>query len=265
MTMPKIWYGTYKIPNDSVTDCCLQALDYGYRHIDTAQRYENESGVWKALKQTTVSRKDIFVTTKIWMTNFSYQQAYDSTIESLRKLQTDYVDLLLIHRPNTRADHRPVLDAMMDLHREQKICHIWVSNYPIGLLQEAIEYTNSHIYTNQVEYHIHLWQKKLRAFCREHDIIMTAYFPLGHGRLLDDKTLLAIGKKYKKTPAQIALRRLVEQEGITTIVKSMSPSRMQENIDIFDFALDDQDKELIAQLPKNNRYCNPEFHPVRDD
>ena len=153
----------------------------------------------------------------------------------------------------------------MQLQKEQKVHHIGVSNYPIASLQEAMQHTDNRIYANQVEYHIHLWQEKLRAFCREHNIIITAYFPLGHGRLLQDETLLSIAAKHQKTAAQIALRRLVEQEGITTIVKSTSPSRIQENIAIFDFSLDAEDRDRIAALPKDQRYCIPDFHPVWDD
>lgn len=242
----------------------MHAFDIGYRHIDTAQVYHNEAGVGRALRMTTVPREDLFITTKVWLTNFIYPKCYESVLESLRKLQVEYIDLVLIHRPNTKLDHKNVLDALLQLQKEQKIHHIGVSNYPIALLQEAIDHTGGKIYTNQVEHHIQLRQKKLKAFHDSNNIITTAYYPLAHGRLTDNPKLHEIGKKYNKTASQIAIRRLIEQDNVSTIVKSVHPERIQENFAIFDFALDASDYKLIDTIPKNKRYCNPDFHPIWD-
>lgn len=265
MHLPTIWLWTYWITWQQFTDVCLQAFDLWYRHIDTAQVYENEQWVWNALQAMSLDREEVFVTTKVWLDKFWYDKCQQSVEESLRKLQTEYIDLVLLHRPNTRADHHGTLDALMELQQQWKIKHIGVSNFTIALLQDAIEHTWWKIVTNQIEYHCLFDPVKIRTFCQEQGIQITAYAPLWHRDIFEYDELEEIWNKYWKSAAQVALRRLIEQEWVSIIPKTKSVERLQENIDIFDFTLDDSDKELIGSLPKDRRHFNPVFHPLWDD
>lgn len=252
--MPQLGFGVFQVPPDQVVDPVLTALEAGYRSIDTAAIYGNEEGVGAAVAESGVPRDELFITTKLW----NDDQGFDSTLrafdESMRKLRLDYLDLYLIHWP------MPGMDAYVDtwkafqrLHQEGRIKAIGVSNFHIAHLRRLFEDTDVVPAVNQVELHPNLIQGDLRAFDSEHDIATEAWSPLGRGSgLLDDVTLGSLAEKYGKTPAQIVLRWHI-QLGNVVIPKSATPSRIRENIEVFDFELADDDMAEIGSLDNGHR------------
>lgn len=262
--VPEIGLGTWKLHDRQCVDIVRTALDIGYRHIDTAQMYKNEREVGEALKISNVSREDIFLSTKIWHTNLDPEDVLQTTEESLRNLDTPYVDLLLIHWPNHQYDLRKTIESMLVLRDQGKAMNIGVSNFPISLLQKVNEEIRAPVFCNQVEYHPFLGQLDLLDYAIENEILITAYSPLAQGRVTENEVLIEIGEKYGKTPAQTALRWLIEQENVVAIPKSSSREHLEENIDIFDFYLSDEDFERIDNLDKTTRLINPSFAPNWD-
>ncbi len=256
--VPELGFGTFKIVGKECNRAVRKALDCGYRHIDTAQFYRNEIEVGNAIEQSHIDRDELFLTTKIWHTNLAYQNVLLSTEESLKNLNVDYVDLLLVHWPNPSIDINETLDAMLALRDQSKALHLGVSNFPTNMLRELIEEYQTPIFCNQVEYHPFLGQFELLDYAAEQDIMVTAYTPLAHGSVSEDTLLKNLADKYGKTPAQIALRWLIEQEQVIAIPKSSNDQRIEENIDIYDFFLEDEDFEAIDDLDKSRRLINPE-------
>ena len=261
VSVPEIGLGTYQLHGKKCEDAVRMALDIGYRHVDTAQMYQNEMEVGEALKNSPVDREDVFLTSKLWMNNLEYEDVLRTTEESLTKLQTPYLDLLLIHWPSDQYSLQHTLEAMLLLRDQGKVSHIGVSNFPLSLLQEANEEIGAPIFCNQVEYHPYLGQFDLLEYAIDEDIMITAYGPLAEGHLENSKTLQRIGQKYDKTPNQVGLRWLIEQEQVVAIPRASSRDRLEENIDIFDFELSDDDFDNIDNLDKSNRYNNPSFAP----
>lgn len=247
--MPQLGFGVFQVPPEEAADAVRTALNAGYRSIDTAAAYGNEEGVGRAIAESGIPRSELFITTKLW----NDQQGYDSTLrafdESLSKLGLDYVDLYLIHWP------APGMDAYVDtwkafekLYRDGRATSIGVSNFHIPHLRRLFEETDVVPAVNQIELHPNLQQGDLRSFHQEHGIVTEAWSPLGQGKgLLEDTTLNSMAQKYGKTPAQIVLRWHL-QLGNVVIPKSVTPSRVQENIDVFDFELADDDLAVIAAL-----------------
>ena len=264
VTIPEIGLGTYQMHGQSCVDSVLKALDLGYRHIDTAQIYENEREVGEALNISTVEREDVFLTTKIWRTNLEHEDVLRSTEESLKQLQTPYVDLLLIHWPNEQVDLRRTLEAMLVLRDQAKAMNIGVSNFPLSLLKEAVEEIRAPIFCNQIEFHAHLDQLDQLDYAIENDLLLTAYSPLGQGKITNDLVLRTIADKHGKTSAQVALRWLIEQESVVAIPKASGEDHLKENIDVFDFELSDQEFEEIDAIEKGKRLVNPSFAPAWD-
>jgi 2,5-diketo-D-gluconate reductase B len=256
--VPEIGFGTYKLIGKQCGDCVRRALDLGYRHIDTAQFYRNEMEVGQAIRDSHMEREELFVTTKIWHTNMTHSRVLTSTEESLRSLDMDYVDLLLIHWPNLEVDIRETLDAMLILRDQGKALNIGVSNFPIRMLREIVDELNMPIFCNQVEYHPFLGQFDLLDYAAEQDLLVTAYSPLAVGKVTEDELLIKLAEKYNKTPAQIALRWLIEQEQVVAIPKSSTREHIAQNIDIYDFFLEDEDFDAIDELDKNRRMINPD-------
>lgn len=256
--VPELGFGTFKIVGKECNRAVRKALDCGYRHIDTAQFYRNEIEVGNAIEQSHIDRDELFLTTKIWHTNLAYQNVLLSTEESLKNLNVDYVDLLLVHWPNPSIDINETLDAMLALRDQSKALHLGVSNFPTNMLRELIEEYQTPIFCNQVEYHPFLGQFELLDYAAEQDIMVTAYTPLAHGSVSEDTLLKNLADKYGKSPAQIALRWLIEQEQVIAIPKSSNDQRIEENIDIYDFFLEDEDFEAIDDLDKSRRLINPE-------
>lgn len=259
--VPEIGLGTYKLHDRDCTNAVRMALDIGYRHIDTAQMYKNEREIGEAINISTVPREDIFLATKIWHTNLDADDVLQTTEDSLRNLDTPYVDLLMIHWPNDQYDLRDTIEAMLVLRDQGKAMNIGVSNFPLSLLQKANEEIRAPIFCNQVEFHPFIDQLDLLDYAIENDIMLTAYAPLAQGSVMENKTLQKIGESHGKSPSQISLRWLIEQENVVAIPKATSKEHLKENFEIFDFQLTDDEFEQIDMLDKSTRLVNPSFAP----
>lgn len=242
--IPALGLGTYKIKGPSAPDILRQALYLGYRHIDTAQLYENEEEVGVAMTSSGIPRNEIFLTTKIWPSNLDDQRFIPSVKESLRKLKTDYVDLLLIHWPHHQMNVEEYVPLLIECQQIGLAKHIGVSNFNINQLKAAIK-TGAAIFTNQVEFHPWINQTKLHSWMQKKGIALTAYCPLGQGRFLNDKKLDAMAATYMRTPAQIILRWMMHKENMIAIPKSTNMQRLEENLRIFDFEIASDDIEII--------------------
>lgn len=257
--VPALGFGTWQLEGMACRDAVADALEIGYRHIDTAQAYGNEEEVGRAIADSGIERDEIFLTTKISVSNLAPPRARTSTEESLKRLGLEYVDLLLIHWPTDEVEPERTLDVMMETQREGMTRQIGVSNFPPALLRRAIDHAP--IFANQVEYHPYLGQTPLLDMCREHDIMLTAYSPIAKGKILKDADLREIGERYHKTPAQVALRWLLQQPQVTAIPKAASHEHRRANFDIFDFELTGEEMETISDLDRRHRLINPSFAP----
>lgn len=246
--MPQEGFGVYLI--DDLAECkqaVKDALDVGYRSIDTAQGYFNEEAVGAAIAESPVDRGDIFLTTKVWITNYGYQKTKDSIRESLKKLQTDYLDLVLIHQPV--SDYYGAYQALEDLYEEGTIRAIGVSNFLPDRFVDLAEFTRVTPAVNQLETHVFFQQQEARPYLERYQTQIESWGPLAQGKdeLFENKVLTKIGQKYDKTPAQVALRYLA-QIGVVIIPKSTHKERMQENLAIWDFELTTDEMGEIKQL-----------------
>ena len=262
--VPEIGLGTFKLIGKTCEQVVKMALNMGYRHIDTAQVYKNEREVGNAIKAAHIDRDELFITTKVDRINLDADKLLKSTERSLQELDVPYVDLLLIHWPNPDFELEKAVEAMLTLRDHGKALNIGVSNFPMSLLQEVNDEMAAPIFANQVEYHPLLGQFDLLDYAAENDLMVTAYSPLGQGKMLENELLINLGEKYGKSPAQIALRWLIEQEQVTVIPKASSREHLEENLDIYDFVLEDDDFYAIDDLPKDHRIVNPDFAPEWD-
>jgi diketogulonate reductase-like aldo/keto reductase len=245
--IPAIGLGTWELRGRTCARLVEQALKLGYRHIDTAQVYENEREVGEGLRASRVKRDEVFVTTKVWTTHFAPNDLERSAKESLTKLRLSEVDLLLLHWPNP---HVPLAETLGGLARVKKLGmtrHIGVSNFTVALIDEAVAVSAEPLVCDQVEYHPYLEQSRVREACARHGMAVVAYSPVAKGRIKTDETLLRIGKAHGKSPAQVCLRWLVQQ-GVSAIPRTSKVERLSENIDIFDFALSEQEMQQIFAL-----------------
>lgn len=268
LPMPSIGFGTFELDGDTVLRMVPEVLEIGYRHIDTAQNYRNEAEVGRALEESGLDRSDVFVTTKVWVDRFAPDDLRASVTESLDRLRSDYVDLLLLHWPAFGdAGMGPTLEALVREHDDGRARHIGVSNFTIGQLNQACGIVgDDRIATNQVEFHVYLGQARLRETLQRLDIALTAYMPLAKGRAVDDPVLAEIGRTHGKSAAQVALRWLVEKQGVAAIPATSSPAHARANFEIFDFELDAEEVERIDALPKDRRICTPgSLSPDWDD
>jgi diketogulonate reductase-like aldo/keto reductase len=233
-------------------------LHAGYRHLDAAWKYGTERGVGEGMRASGVPRSEIFLTTKV---SHEYLRADDfarSVDESLEALGVDYVDLLLIHWPNPAIPLPETIGALTKAKRQGLTRHVGVANFPSVLLDRATALSEEPLVTNQIEYHPYLDQTKLLAACRRHGVIVTAYCPLGRGRLFNDPVLGEIARNKGRTVAQIALRWLIQQGDIAPIPRSSNPARIAENAKVFDFALNDAEMARIGKLKRDTgRIANP--------
>ncbi len=258
-SVPALGFGTFQMKGTACQSAVSTAIEIGYRHIDTARMYENEADVGKGIKDSGIPRKDLFVTSKIWIDTLDPEGIARETRKSLELLQTDYVDLMLIHWPNPDQNLEESLSAMLEELTEGRIKRVGVSNFPPNLFKEALAYAP--IFCNQVEYHVCLNQEKLVGIARAHDILLTAFSPLAQGSLSGQEALIKVAKKYGKSTEQVALRWLIQQDHVAAIPRSSNPDHMRSNFEIFDFELDLHDLKLIDQLPKDQRVINPDFAP----
>jgi 2,5-diketo-D-gluconate reductase B len=260
--VPALGYGTWLVTGQDATDGVRDALEIGYRQIDTARAYENEREVGKGIAESGVARNEIFITTKVPHDEATADEVDRDADESLERLGIDQLDLLLLHWPNPEVPLEETLKALDRVREDGRTRQIGVSNFPAGLLEQALEIAP--VFCNQVEYHPFLDQSRLLDVARENDVLITAYSPLAHGKVPEDETLTRIGDKHGKSAGQVALRWLLDQPGVSPIPKASSRDRRQENFDVFDFTLDDDDREQIDGLPKDVRTGNPPWAPDWD-
>ncbi|OKO90109.1 aldo/keto reductase [Geobacillus proteiniphilus] len=250
--MPWVGLGVYKVKEgEEVRSAVRTALEIGYRHVDTAAFYENEEGVGQAIRESGIPREQVFVTTKVWNTDQGYETTLKAFDKSLKKLGFDYVDLYLVHWP-VKGKYKETYKALEKLYKDGYVRAIGVSNFHIHHLQDVLAECEIKPMVNQVEYHPRLTQKELLTFCRENGIQLEAWSPLMRGEILSEPTIVDIGRKYGKTPAQVVLRWDL-QHGVVTIPKSVTPARIKENADIFDFSLTDEEMKQIDALNLNKR------------
>ena len=261
--IPRLGYGTWQVTGKDATDGVRDALEIGYRHIDTARAYGNEREVGDGLAGSDVDRGDIFLTTKIWLDDFEPAQLKAAAEDSLRQLRTDHVDLLLLHWPSADVPMERSLAAMQELREAGRIRHAGVSNFPAGMLARALAIAP--LLADQVEYHPFLAQDRLLQLAQERDLTLTAYSPLAHGKVVGHPELTAIGEQYGKSAGQVALRWLLDQPNVTVLPKASSHERRMENFEVFDFRLSDEDRERIAALPKDVRTADPAWAPDWED
>jgi 2,5-diketo-D-gluconate reductase B len=247
--IPKIGLGTYALNGENCINAIADALDMGYRHIDTAQYYNNEAEVGKGIKKSKVQRDEVFITTKIWPSQFP--TLLDATEKSLKRLQVEQVDLLLLHWPADDEANKKATDRLFEAQQKGFAKYIGVSNFNIKQLTTALK--QAPIVANQVEYHPMVSQDKMLGFLRQHQLELIAYSPLGMGQVIRNKTLMKIAQKYKKTSSQVVLRWLTQQDRVSAIPKSSSSERRKENLEIFDFELEEEDMMTIFSLNCNQR------------
>ena len=260
--MPKVGFGVYQVTDQNeCRQAVLDAIDVGYRLIDTAQAYGNEEAVGEAIKMSGVDRKDLFITTKVWISNYGYEKAKMSVEESLKKMQLDYLDLVLLHQPFN--DYYGAYQALVDLYKEGKIKAIGVSNfYPDRLVDLAL-FNEVKPAINQVEVNIFHQQIEAQSYNEKYGVQMEAWAPFAEGKnnMFSNPELQEIGDKYNKSIAQVILRWLV-QRNIVPLAKSVKKSRMQENINIFDFELSDEDMQKISAMDKKESSFFSHYDPA---
>jgi len=264
LDVPRLGLGTFKLQGKDCHEAVLSALAMGYRHIDTAEMYANEDSVGDALQDTDVPRDQIHLTTKLWWTNLAPDAIRKAFEQSLRKLKTDYVDFYLIHWPAPDMNLARALETLMRIKEAGGARAIGVCNFPVALLKQAVEEIQAPIACNQVEYHVLLGQTKLLPYMQSKGVPLTAYAPLAQGRLASYPELQQIADKHKATAAQIALAWLLKQDGVMAIPKARSEASQRSNLGALDVKLDQDDRALIAKLPKDQRFVKPAFQPAWD-
>lgn len=247
LEMPLLGYGVFQVNPDECERCVSDAIEVGYRLIDTAQIYKNEEGVGRAVAKSGISRKDFFLVTKVWISNAGYEKAKQSIDKSLEKLKTDYIDLVLIHQPF--GDYYGTYRLLEEYYEKGIIKSIGVSNFYADRFIDIASFVKHIPMVNQMETHVFLQQQKLHKILKENKCQLMSWGPFAEGKnnLFTNETLLNIGKKYNKTSAQVALRYLLEQN-IVVIPKTVNKDRMVENINVFDFELSDDDMAEILKL-----------------
>ncbi len=244
--VPSLGLGTYRLTGEACVRAVGRALSMGYRHVDTAQMYGNEREVGRGIEESRVERAEIFLTTKVWPSDFARDRVKGKTRDSLKKLRTDYVDLLLMHWPSGGVPLGETLGAMRELQDEGGVLHVGVSNFSPSLVEEAARHAE--IFCNQVKYHPYKSQDALLDQARKMDYLLTAYTPLSRGGVQDDATLREIGEAHGKTATQVALRWLVQQEKVSAIPKATGEEHLKENLDVFDFELSEEEMDRISSL-----------------
>ena len=257
--VPALGYGTWQLTGAACVEGVADALAIGYRHIDTAQIYDNEAEVGEGMRRADVERDAIFLTTKVWFDRYTRDTLPPSVDASLRKLGTDYVDLLLLHWPSDEVELEETLEAMRQVQEQGKTRHIGLSNYPPSQVRRAQRQAT--IFCNQVEYHPYLSQDDLLSVARQTDHMLTAYSPIARGRVADDPALRAIAEAHGKSVVQVALRWLIQQDHVAAIPKASTPEHRRSNFDIFDFQLSDEQMGRIAALDQGLRLGEPAWAP----
>jgi len=260
MTIPAFGLGTFRLQDDVVIASVKNALDLGYRTIDTAQIYQNEAAVGEAIEQSGVAREELFITTKIWVENLSDEALIPSLQQSLAKLRTDYVDLTLVHWPSPGAavSVAETMQALVEAKKAGLTRQIGISNFTTELMQQAIDAVGvGEIATNQIELHPYLQNRKVVEFAREKGIHITSYMTLAYGKALSDEMIKTIADKHQAAPAQVILAWAL-QSGYAVIPSSTKRANLQSNLQAQSLKLDAEDMALIATLDSNDRLVSPE-------
>jgi len=256
--IPALGFGTFRMPDADVHRVLPEALKLGFRHVDTAQIYKNEAAVGDVLKSSGIARQDIFLTTKVWVDRVGHEAFIASVDESLTKLKTDHVDLLLLHWPQSEMPLADRIGALNELRKAGKVKNIGVSNFSTALMAEAVKLSDAPIVNNQVEYHPYLDQTKVLSEAAKTGMSVTAYYLMADGAVPKDEVLKDIGAKHGKTAAQVVLRWAVQQKGVIALSKTATESRLPENLDIFDFALSEDEMAAVHKLARaDGRIVNP--------
>lgn len=265
--LPAIGLGTFRLKDQEVKNAVASALELGYRHIDTAQFYDNEEAVGEAIRESGIPRHELFITTKVWHDLLDGNKPVDSLKESLEKLGTDHVDLALIHWPS--PDNAVPMEHYIGKLNEARTLgltrHIGISNFTMAQVDEALAAPGGeHIVTNQIEVHPYLQNKKLVRHCQDKGLQVTGYMPLAVGKVMKDPVLEAIGKAHGVTPAQVALAWVAQQD-IVVIPSSTKPAHQKANLAALDIRLSDSEMEKINALDAGERIANPDFAPHWDE
>ncbi len=264
ISLPRLGLGTFRMQGHVCRAAVESALGLGYRHIDTAEMYANEDAIGAAIASSGVPRNDLHVTTKVWHENLApdaIRRAFDT---SLKKLRLDYVDLYLVHWPSPNMNLPAVFETLMKLKQEGRTRAIGVANFTTALLKIVVEEIRAPIACNQIEYHVMLDQSKVINYLIAKSIPLVAYCPLAQGRVASDGTLIAVGNKHNASAAQVALKWLLDQSGVAAIPKASRQESQKANLDALELKLDDEDRKMIAALPKDRRCVNPGFAPDWD-
>lgn len=263
--IPALGLGTFELTGSAGEAAIRAAIDLGYRQIDTAIRYGNEVEVGRAIRGSGVARSELFVTTKIWFNDLQPDMVHRRVDESLERLGLDQVDLLLVHWPAKDIPLGETLAAYAEEKSRGRTRLIGVSNFPVALLDEALDVHKAQLFCNQVEYHPFLSQQKLLARMRRAGMLLNAYQPIARGKVFDNELLNALGRKYGKSAGQVTLRWLIQQDGVGAIPRSARPENMRANLDIFDFELSPDDMAAIYGLASGQRYSRFDWEPAWDD
>jgi 2,5-diketo-D-gluconate reductase B len=264
ISLPRLGLGTYRMQGEVCRAAVESALGLGYRHVDTAEMYGNEEAVGAALAASGVARQEMHVTTKVWHENLKPDAIRRSFDASLKKLRLDHVDLYLVHWPSRNMDLPAIFETLVRLRDEGRTRAIGVCNFNLALLKVVVDEIKAPIACNQIEYHVMLDQTPVKRYLDGHSIPITAYAPLAQGRAASNDTLTAIGRKHGASAAQVALKWLLDQNGVAAIPKAKGAESQKANLEALKLELDDDDRQAIATLPKNQRLVNPPFAPSWD-
>jgi 2,5-diketo-D-gluconate reductase B len=262
--IPAIGLGTWDLRGRTCVRMVEQALHFGYRHIDTAEMYGNEEAVGAAIAASGVARKDLHITTKVWHENLAPDAIRKSFETSLNKLQLDHVDFYLVHWPSKTMNLPAIFETLMRLKEDGRTRAIGVCNFTLPLLKTVVEEIKAPIACNQIEYHVMLDQSAIKSYLGPKAIPITAYAPLAQGRAASDETLMKIGHKHGFSAAQVALKWLLDQDGVMAIPKAKGAESQKANLDALKLTLDEDDRKAIAALPKDQRFVKPPFAPAWD-
>lgn len=245
--VPAVGLGTWQLTGTECYETVSTALDLGYRHVDTAQLYDNEREVGRAIADSDVDRDDVFLTTKVSPRNAGHDALLDSTAESLDRLGTEYVDLLLLHWPNPLVSVESTMAAVDHLVEQGMVSHAGVSNFPRVLLERARDAADTPIVTNQVQFHPYKTQRGMLSYCQDEGLFVTAYSPLARGTVFDDDTVQRLAAEYDRTPAQIVLRWATQHHNVAVIPKTTDPDHLAENLALFEFKLTGPEVEELTK------------------
>jgi 2,5-diketo-D-gluconate reductase B len=262
--MPKLGLGTWPMLGEECTQAVEQALELGYRHIDTAAAYNNEDAVGQALANTPIPREQIHVTTKVWWDQLQPDAMRHSMDRSLKALRSDYVDLFMLHWPTTDWDLPRTLETLASFKEQGLARNIGVANFPLPLLRTVVEEYGIDLSAIQVEYHVLLGQNALLDYARQHNLALTAYTPLARNKVSHIAEIQQIAAKHGVLPTQVALKWLLDQDNVGAIPKASSKANQLANLAALEVNLDDEDRALIASLSKRERQVSPDFAPVWD-